>query len=125
VGLTLLSPDSADFDLELLFAGTLGGGLKVPISGPVGLRLEGRGVAMPATGSAAGACGGGLLAAGSTDGPLDLNSDGAPRVVSSAGARTTGSVTLTADFDGDGRPEGGVRCNHHGDIVGARYRLQP
>jgi hypothetical protein len=59
VGLTLLSPDSADLDLELLFAGTLGGGVKVPISSRVGLRLEGRGVAMLATGRAAGVCGGG------------------------------------------------------------------
>jgi len=59
VGLTLLSPDSDDFDVELLFAGTLGGGVKVPISGQLGLRLEGRGVAMLATGSAAGICGGG------------------------------------------------------------------
>ena len=64
VGLTLLSPDSADFDLELLFAGTLGGGVKVPISGRVGLRLEGRGVAMLATGSAAGVCGGGACVLG-------------------------------------------------------------
>lgn len=59
VGLTLLSPDSADLDVELLFAGTLGGGVKVPISGRLGLRLEGRGVAMLASGGAAGVCGGG------------------------------------------------------------------
>jgi hypothetical protein len=59
VGLTLLSPDAADLDAELLFAGTLGGGVKVPISGRLGLRLEGRGVAMLTTGSAAGVCGGG------------------------------------------------------------------
>jgi hypothetical protein len=52
-----------------------------------------------------------------------------PRGVAfSADARSisiTGFVRLTADFDGDGQPEGAVRCDHHGDIVWARYRLQP
>ena len=37
----------------------------------------------------------------------------------------TGFVRLTADFDGDGVPEGGVRCDNDGDIVWARYQLQP
>jgi hypothetical protein len=36
----------------------------------------------------------------------------------------TGFVRLTADFDGDGVPEGGVRCDNDGDIVWARYVLQ-
>lgn len=52
-----------------------------------------------------------------------------PRGVAlSADGRTlsiTGFVRLTADFDGDGRPEGGVRCDHQGDLVWARYRLTP
>lgn len=46
----------------------------------------------------------------------------------SADGRTvsvTGFVRLTADFDGDGVPEGGVRCDHYGDIIFARYRLKP
>jgi hypothetical protein len=37
----------------------------------------------------------------------------------------TGFVRLTADFDGDGVPEGAVRCDNCGDIVWARYQLQP
>lgn len=37
----------------------------------------------------------------------------------------TGFVRLTADFDGDGIPEGAVRCDHYGDIVWARYGLRP
>ena len=36
----------------------------------------------------------------------------------------TGFVRLTADFDGDGVPEGGVRCDNDGDIVWARYQLR-
>jgi hypothetical protein len=36
---------------------------------------------------------------------------------------STGFVRLTADFDADGQPEGAVRCDHRGDIFGARYDL--
>lgn len=36
----------------------------------------------------------------------------------------TGFARLNVDFDGDGRPEGGIRCDHYGDIVWARYRLR-
>lgn len=36
----------------------------------------------------------------------------------------TGFVRLTADFDGDGQPEGAVRCDARGDIVWARYGLR-
>ncbi len=36
----------------------------------------------------------------------------------------SGFVRLTADFDGDGVPEGGVRCDNDGDIVWARYQLR-
>lgn len=64
VGLTLLSPDAAGYDLELLLSGTLGGGVKVPLSPKAFLRLEGRGVGMLATGSAAGICGGGSCVLG-------------------------------------------------------------
>jgi hypothetical protein len=59
VGFTILSPDQPGLDREALLSGTLGGGVKVPISPSVDLRFEGRGVAMLATGSAAGVCGGG------------------------------------------------------------------
>ena len=64
VGLTLLSPDAAGYDLELLLSGTLGGGVKVPISPRGWVRLEGRGIAMLATSSAAGVCGGGACVLG-------------------------------------------------------------
>jgi hypothetical protein len=64
VGLTLLSPDVSGYDLELLLSGTLGGGVKVPFSPRAWLRLEGRGVGMLATGSAAGVCGGGACVLG-------------------------------------------------------------
>lgn len=37
----------------------------------------------------------------------------------------TGFVRLTADFDGDGVPEGAVRCDARGDIVWAAYALRP
>lgn len=37
----------------------------------------------------------------------------------------TGFVRLTADFDGDGVPEGAVRCDNDGDIIWARYVLRP
>jgi hypothetical protein len=37
----------------------------------------------------------------------------------------TGFVRLTADFDGDGIPEGAIRCDHHGDLMWARYALDP
>jgi len=37
----------------------------------------------------------------------------------------TGFVRLTADFDGDGVPEGAVRCDARGDIVWAGYALRP
>ncbi len=64
VGITLLNPDASGYDLELLLSGTLGGGVKVPISPKAYLRLEGRGVGMLATGSAAGVCGGGACVLG-------------------------------------------------------------
>lgn len=35
----------------------------------------------------------------------------------------TGFLRQLVDFDGDGRPEGGIRCDHYGDIFGARYTL--
>lgn len=37
----------------------------------------------------------------------------------------TGFLRLTADFDGDGVPEGAIRCDHRGDIFWARYLLEP
>jgi len=37
----------------------------------------------------------------------------------------TGFVRLTADFDGDGQPEGAIRCDNFGDLIWARYRLKP
>jgi hypothetical protein len=57
-GLTVLSPD-AGYDLEVLLSATLGGGVKIPVSPKVGVRLEARGALMLATGSAAGVCGSG------------------------------------------------------------------
>jgi hypothetical protein len=38
---------------------------------------------------------------------------------------STGFVRLTADFDGDGVPEGGVRCDELGDMFIAGYHLGP
>lgn len=57
VGLTLLTPGVAGYDAEVLFSASLGGGVKIPISKRAAFRLEGRGVAMIATGGAAGVCG--------------------------------------------------------------------
>jgi hypothetical protein len=57
-GLTVLSPE-AGYDLEVLLSATLGGGVRIPVSPRVGVRLEARGALMLATGSAAGVCGGG------------------------------------------------------------------
>ena len=37
----------------------------------------------------------------------------------------TGFVRLTADFDGDGKPEGAVRCDSYGDLIWGRYRVKP
>jgi len=74
-GLTLLSPDDSDYDMDLLFAGTLGAGLKVPISKRAGLRFEGRGVALLSLDGSAGVCGPGGCAiafAGSGIGQLEL-----------------------------------------------------
>lgn len=62
VGLALLSPRTSGYDSELLLGGTLGGGVKVPLSARVGFRVEGRGMALLATGGAAGVCGGGACA---------------------------------------------------------------
>jgi hypothetical protein len=59
IGLALVSPQTSGYDSELFLAGTLGGGVKVPLSPRVGLRFEGRGAAMFALGGAAGICGGG------------------------------------------------------------------
>ena len=59
IGLALVSPQTSGYDSELFLAGTLGGGVKVPLSPRVGLRFEGRGVAMFALGGAAGICGSG------------------------------------------------------------------
>ncbi len=56
-GLTLLSPDDSDYDMDLLFAGTLGAGVKVPVSAKAGLRFEGRGVALLSLDGSAGVCG--------------------------------------------------------------------
>ncbi len=41
------------------------------------------------------------------------------------GLEVTGFLRLTADFDGDGVPEGGIRCDNYGDIFWSRYRLRP
>jgi hypothetical protein len=74
-GLTLLSPDDSDYDMDLLVAATLGGGVKVPFSAKAGLRFEGRGVAMLSLDGSAGVCGpsGCALAfAGSGIGQLEL-----------------------------------------------------
>jgi hypothetical protein len=74
-GLTLLSPDDSDYDLDLLIAASLGGGVKVPFSAKAGLRFEGRGVAMLSLDGSAGVCGpsGCALAfAGSGIGQLEL-----------------------------------------------------
>ena len=59
LGFTVVSPEQAGFDREALFGGTLGGGVKVPVSPRVDLRFEGRGALMLATGGASGVCGGG------------------------------------------------------------------
>jgi hypothetical protein len=56
-GLTLLSPDDSNYDMDFLFAGTLGAGVKVPVSKRAGLRFEGRGVAMLSLDGSAGVCG--------------------------------------------------------------------
>ena len=74
-GLTLLSPDDSDYDMDLLFAGTLGAGVKVPISAKAGLRFEGRGVALLSLDGSAGVCGPGGCAiafAGSGIGQFEL-----------------------------------------------------
>jgi hypothetical protein len=74
-GLALLSPDDSAYDMDLLFAGTLGGGVKVPLSQRVGLRFEGRGVAMLSLDGTAGVCGPGgcaLAFAGSGTGQFEL-----------------------------------------------------
>jgi hypothetical protein len=74
-GLALLSPDVSGYDLELLLAGSLGGGVKVALSERAAIRLEGRGAALLATGSAAGVCGGGgcaLAFSGAGIGQLEL-----------------------------------------------------
>jgi len=59
LGFTVISPEQAGFDREALLGGTLGGGVKVPVSPRVDLRFEGRGALMLATGGASGVCGGG------------------------------------------------------------------
>ncbi len=74
-GLTLLSPDDSDYDMDLLFAGTLGAGVKVPVSKRAGLRFEGRGVALLSLDGSAGVCGPGGCAiafAGSGIGQFEL-----------------------------------------------------
>ena len=74
-GLTLLSPDDSDYDMDLLFAGTLGAGVKVPVSKRAGLRFEGRGVALLSLDGSAGVCGPGgcaLAFSGSGIGQFEL-----------------------------------------------------
>jgi hypothetical protein len=74
-GLTVLSPEAAGYDRDVLLAFTLGGGVKVPISRHVAVRLEGRGVLTLAVGGAAGVCGGGACAlsfSGAGIGQLEL-----------------------------------------------------
>jgi hypothetical protein len=74
-GLALLSPDDSDYDMDLLFAGTLGAGVKVPLSTRAGLRFEGRGVALLSLDGSAGVCGAGGCAiafAGSGIGEFEL-----------------------------------------------------
>jgi hypothetical protein len=58
-GVTVMSPQPAGLDRDVLATLTLGGGVKVPLSTRVGLRLEGRGVGMFSVGGASGVCGGG------------------------------------------------------------------
>ncbi|MGB7972172.1 MAG: porin family protein, partial [Candidatus Deferrimicrobiaceae bacterium] len=43
IGLTYFSPDAPGLDSEIDFSLSLGGGVKIPISKKVGLRIEGRG----------------------------------------------------------------------------------
>jgi opacity protein-like surface antigen len=43
LGLTYFSPDGPGLDSEIDFSFSLGGGVKIPVSKKVGLRLEGRG----------------------------------------------------------------------------------
>ena len=74
-GLALLSPDDSDYDMDLLFAGTLGAGVKVPVSKRAGLRFEGRGIALFSLDGSAGVCGPGgcaLAFAGSGIGQFEL-----------------------------------------------------
>ena len=74
-GLMVLSPEAAGYDRDVLLAFTLGGGVKVPISKHVALRLEGRGMLTVAVGGTAGVCGGGgcaLSFSGAGIGQLEL-----------------------------------------------------
>lgn len=59
VGVTIVSPEQSGLEREALPTLTLGGGVKLPASGKLLFRLEGRGIMMLATASAAGICGGG------------------------------------------------------------------
>ena len=64
VGLTLLNPEISGYDLEVLLAATLGGGVKLPLSERAYVRLEGRGLAMFSVTGAGAVCGGGTCALG-------------------------------------------------------------
>ena len=73
LGVTILSPEQAGLDREALLTGTLGGGVKVPVSASVDIRFEGRGMLMLVTGGAAGLCGsGGCVLAFSGSGTAQL-----------------------------------------------------
>lgn len=71
-GVTLLRPDDSVYDLDLLLAATLGGGVKIGLADWLALRLEGRGVVMFTTGGVAGVCGGGCALTFSGSGVLQL-----------------------------------------------------
>jgi hypothetical protein len=75
IGLTVVSPETAGLDRDLLPTITVGGGIKLPVSARVAVRLEGRGIVMVAAGGTSGICGGGgcvLAFAGSGIGQLEL-----------------------------------------------------
>jgi hypothetical protein len=71
-GFTLLRPDDSAYDIELLLAASIGGGVKVELADWLALRLEGRGVAMFTTGGVAGVCGGGCVLTFSGSGLIQL-----------------------------------------------------
>ena len=63
-GVMLISPEAAGLNREALLALTVGGGVKVPVSQRVMLRLEARGVFSLTVSGVSGICGGGGCALG-------------------------------------------------------------